>query len=265
MYDTLIKKGGVTMGWFGGSYQNYDFTMFSGSHFIVVAAVSAALAGLYVFRQQLGRLVGRKMEIGTAFFLLLIEAVYHVWMITTNSWKLSHAIPLELCSISLFLAVLLLITKQKGIYDILLFTGLLGASQALLTPYLNFDFPHFRFFHFFTVHAFLLIVPLYFTWVKGYRPTLYSVGKTLLFLNLLIPPVMVINKWTGGNYLYLSHKPSSASLLDLLGPYPWYIVSLEALALMLSLLIWVMFREKPSGHQAEGLFRRKTAKRAESS
>lgn len=250
------------MGWFGGSYQNYDFTMLSGSHLAVVAIVSAALAGLYVFRIQCSRLLGRKAEISTALFLLIIEAVYHIWMIMTNSWKLSHAIPLELCSISLFLAVLLLFTQKKVIYDILLFTGLLGASQALLTPYLNFDFPHFRFFHFFTVHAFLLIVPLYFTWVKNYRPTLASVGKTLLFLNLLIPPVMLINKWTGGNYLYLSHKPSSASLLDLLGPYPWYILSLEALALVLSLLIWMLLRKKTAGQPAEKPLRRRTEKRA---
>ncbi|WP_050182353.1 TIGR02206 family membrane protein [Domibacillus robiginosus] len=253
------------MGWFSGSYQNYDFSMFSGSHFTVIAVVTTAFVGLYLFRQQLGSLIGRKTEIGTAFFLLVIEMLYHVWMVATNSWRISHAIPLELCSISLFLAVLLLLTHKKNIYDILLFTGLLGASQALLTPYLNFDFPHFRFFHFFTVHAFLMIVPLYFTWVKGYRPTLYSVGKTVLFLNILIPPVMLINIWTGGNYLYLSHKPSSASLLDLLGPYPWYILSLEALALVLSLFIWMLFREKPAGHQTEKLFRRKTAKRAESS
>lgn len=253
------------MGWFGGSYQNYDFTMLSGSHITVVAIVSAAIAGLYVFRLQCSRLFGRKAEVSIALFLLSLEAVYHIWMITTNSWKLSHAIPLELCSISLFLTVLLLLTQKKIIYDILLFTGLLGASQALLTPYLNFDFPHFRFFHFFIIHAFLMIVPLYFTWVKNYRPTLSSVGKTLLFLNLLIPPVMVINKWTGGNYLYLSHKPSSASLLDLLGPYPWYIFSLEALALVLSLIIWMLLRKKTAGQPAEKPLRGRTEKRAESS
>jgi hypothetical integral membrane protein (TIGR02206 family) len=157
----------------------------------------------------------------------------------------------------LFLAVALLLTQKKFIYEILLFTGLLGASQALLTPYLNYDFPHFRFFHFFIIHAFLLIVPLYFTWIKGYRPTIYSLLKTMLFLNILIPFVMSVNKWTGGNYLYLSRKPNSASLLDLLGPYPWYILSLEGLALVLSLLIWLLLREKEAGQLVEKPFRRR--------
>ncbi|WP_046175852.1 YwaF family protein [Domibacillus indicus] len=245
------------MGWFGGSYQEYDFNMFSGSHFTVVALVFAAIIGLYASRRHLGRYIGRKAEIGTAFFLLLIEAFYHVWMMTTDSWKIKHAIPLELCSISLFLAVLLLLTQKKMIYEILVFTGLLGASQALLTPYLNFDFPHFRFFHFFIVHAFLMLVPLYFTWVKGFRPTLVSVAKTMVFLNLLIPFIMGINKWTGGNYLYLSHKPNSASLLDVLGPYPWYILSLEGMALILSLFIWLLLGEKEARPLIEKPFRRR--------
>lgn len=246
------------MNWFGGSYEEYDFSMFSGSHLSVLAVICAALIGIYAFRRQLIAHIGRKTEISIAFFLLLIEALYHIWMLTTDSWKIRHAIPLELCSISLFLAVALLLTQKKVIYEILLFTGLLGTSQALLTPYLNYGFPHFRFFHFFTVHAFIMIVPLYFTWIKGYRPTIYSILKTMLFLNLLIPVVISVNKWTGGNYLYLSHKPDSASLLDLLGPHPWYIFSLEALALVLSLLIWLLFREKETaGQLLEKPFRRR--------
>ncbi|OES46269.1 TIGR02206 family membrane protein [Domibacillus iocasae] len=242
------------MSWFGGSYEEYDFSMFSESHLSVLAVICASLIGIYVYRRQLTQCINRKTEISIAFFLLLIEVFYHIWMVTTDSWKLRHAIPLELCSISLFLTVGLLLTQKKVIYEVLLFTGLLGASQALFTPYLNYDFPHFRFFHFFAVHAFLVIVPLYFTWIKGCRPTIYSVLKTMLFLNLLIPVVISVNNWTGGNYLYLSHKPDSASLLDLLGPYPWYILSLEILALVLSLLIWLLFREKETEQLLEKPF-----------
>ncbi|OXS74495.1 TIGR02206 family membrane protein [Domibacillus enclensis] len=245
------------MSWFGGSYQNYDFSMFSASHISVLLVLSAAIAGLYTNRRRIVASFNRKTEVAAAFFLLSIEGLYHIWMMTTDSWKLHHALPLELCSISLLLAVSLLLTQKKVIYEILLFTGLLGASQALLTPYLNYDFPHFRFFHFFIVHAFLILVPLYFTWIKGYRPTIYSVLKSMVFLNVLIPIVISVNRWTGGNYLYLSHKPSSASLLDLLGPYPWYIVSLEGLALLLSLGIWWVFKEKETEQLLEKPFRRR--------
>lgn len=55
---------------------------------------------------------------------------------------------------------------------------------------------------------------------------------------------MFINKQVDGNYLFLSHKPDNASLLDVLGPYPWYILSMEGLLITLSLLVWFIFRKK---------------------
>jgi hypothetical integral membrane protein (TIGR02206 family) len=87
-------------------------------------------------------------------------------------------------------------------------------------------------------------VPLYFTLTKGYRPTIWSVLKLCIFLNVLMPIIMIINKLVDGNYMFLSHKPDSASLLDVLGPYPSYILSLEGLLIGLSLIVWLIFRDK---------------------
>lgn len=232
------------MEWFGRSNKNYDFDMFSTSHFIVVAILVIVSVCIYLFRDSLKNKKMRRVEIGFAISLIIIEATYHFWMIINGSWNVSHAIPLELCSISLMLTIVLLLSRLKIIYEILLFTALLGASQALLTPLLNYDFPHFRFFHFFYTHLMIIWVPLYFTWVQGYRPTIWSVVKLFVFLNVLMPIIMFINKLVGGNYMFLSHKPDSASLLDVLGPYPWYILSLEGMLISLSLIVWVIFREK---------------------
>lgn len=235
------------MGWFGGSYKEYDFEMFSVSHFVMIALLFLVSIFIFIKRDKLKDEKWRKAEIGIGISLLVIEVSYHIWMLVNNMWDVSHAIPLELCSVSLVLSVILLLTRKKTIYEILLFTALLGASQAIFTPLLNFDFPHFRFFHFFYTHLMEIWVVFYFTWVVGYRPTIWSVIKLFIFLNVIMPIIMLINKIVDGNYMFLSHKPKSPSLLDLLGPYPWYILSLEFLLITLSLIVWLIFRKKRVG------------------
>jgi hypothetical integral membrane protein (TIGR02206 family) len=232
------------MTWFGGNFAEYDFEMFSVSHFIIIALLFLASILMFVKRDKLKDVKRRKAEVGVGISLIIIEVTYHFWMYVNDIWDVSHSIPLELCSLSLILAATLLLTRKKLIYEILLFTALLGASQAIFTPLLNFDFPHFRFFHFFYTHLMMIWVVLYFTWVHGFRPTIWSVVKMFVFLNVLMPIIMFINKAIDGNYMFLSHKPNSASLLNLLGPYPWYILSMEFLLITLSFIVWLIFRDK---------------------
>jgi hypothetical integral membrane protein (TIGR02206 family) len=63
--------------------------------------------------------------------------------------------------------------------------------------------------------------------------------RSLAALAVVAVLVMPVNAWLGTNFLYLMEKPGQASLLDYLGPWPWYIGSLAAVAL-LSSLVWYL-------------------------
>ncbi|GGI13956.1 YwaF family protein [Gottfriedia solisilvae] len=232
------------MSLFGGSSKGIRFEAFGTSHLIVIGLLVLCMIGLYIGRNKLKELNLRKVEFGIAGLLIVADLLYNIWMVKNDIWRTSDSLPLQLCSISLYLVILLLLTRNKLVYEIVLFTGILGAMQAVLTPYLFFDFPHFRFIHFFGTHSLIILVPLYFTWVIGYRPTIYSIGKVFLFLNILMPFIMLVNKKTDGNYMFLGGKPETKSVLNYLGEYPYYIVSLEGVLLVLSLLLWVGLREK---------------------
>ena len=52
------------------------------------------------------------------------------------------------------------------------------------------------------------------------------------------------NALTGGNYMFLRERPQTASLLDYMGPWPWYILGAGLLALALFALLELPFRRR---------------------
>ncbi|CAM3045189.1 Integral membrane protein (Intg_mem_TP0381) [Filibacter tadaridae] len=151
--------------------------------------------------------------------------------------------PLELCSISLLVVIVLLWTGNKRLIDFVFFAGIGGALQAMATPVLDVGFPHFRYFHFFYTHIGIIVTAFYFTWMKGYMPTFNGVIKTMVALNILLPIIVVTNVLFNGNYMFLREKPVDGSLLDFLGPYPWYILSLQCVAFIVFSCLWLLFRK----------------------
>jgi hypothetical integral membrane protein (TIGR02206 family) len=237
------------MPWFGLSNKSFDFDIFSGSHLVVLAIFVLVIVLIFLYRKNLNTKNSRKTEIGLALSLILFEITYHIWMYMNGSWKLGRSMPLELCNIGLILCIILLLTRKKLVFELLFFIAILGASQAIFTPALTYDFPHFRFFHFFYTHMMIVWVSLYFTWSRGYNPTFHSTIKLITFLNLLLPVILFVNKHTNGNYWFLRHKPEGQNLFNVQGPYPWYIFSLEGLLIILSLLAWLLFRNWEKRHR----------------
>ena len=217
-----------------------SFVMFSVAHIAVIVVLCLAIVVLFIGRKR--GPISQKYERLFALSLLSMECLYHVWMMTTGRWTLASSLPLELCSISLLVTISLLWTGNKHLIDFVFFAGIGGAIQAMATPVLDIGFPHFRFFHFFYTHIGIILTAFYFTWMKGYRPTFKGVIKTMLALNLLLPLLFVVNYLFQGNYMFLREKPYNGSLLDFLGPYPWYILSLEGVALIMFTSLWLIFR-----------------------
>ncbi|WP_433944157.1 YwaF family protein [Paenibacillus sp. SN-8-1] len=219
-----------------------SFVAFSASHLIILGIFLFSLLLLYGCRKWLQKpsrsQAGRYILAG---ILILCELSLNIWYVWGKRFDVKDTLPLELCSISLYLCVFMLLFKNRFIFQIVYFTGIGGALQAILTPALSYPYPHFRFIEFFLAHIAIILSVLYMVWVEGFKPSLRSVGITMVFLNILLVLILLINHLTGGNYMFLSHKPETASLMDFLGPYPWYIVSLETVACILFLLLYMPF------------------------
>ena len=64
----------------------------------------------------------RRLRIGIASFMILVEISWHVWAVSVGVWHVNHALPLHLCSVSAILSIFMLINRNYNIFELLYFT-----------------------------------------------------------------------------------------------------------------------------------------------
>ncbi len=152
-------------------------------------------------------------------------------------------LPLHLCDFALLLLVWSLLTRNAWTGELAFFWGLAGSLQAVLTPDLREGFPSFPWASFFLGHCGIVLGVIYLL-VRGYaKVTVASVWRAWFFTNLYALIAGFANWGLGTNFGYLARKPEHPSLLDYLGPWPYYILWGELIALGLFFLCCLFGRK----------------------
>lgn len=172
----------------------------------------------------------RWMEQGMMVAMLLSWPVSVLSRCLMGDLNLENSLPIQLCDVAAFAGVLALWKRYPLACELVYFFGLAGTLQGLITPNLQQEFPHVRFFSFFLTHCSVVIVALYVVLGLRVRPRAWSVGRMLVCILSWAAAVGVINAVLHTNYGFLCSKPPVASLMDALGPWPWYIAALVGLA-----------------------------------
>lgn len=238
---------------FGLDFAGGPFQIFSTSHLIALGAI--VLLNLYFIlnKGNFSENNRRTIRYTMAVVLLLNESAWHLWHIFTATWTIQEMLPFHLCSVLVWTSAYMLIRKHASIYEFAYLIGIAGALQALLTPDLGiYDFPHFRYYQTFISHGLLITAAIYMTVVEKFRPYPRSLRNVALWGNVYLIAVTLLNFAIGSNYLFTAHKPPTASLLDVLPPWPWYIAIIELLALafvgLFYLPFWIMDLRKHRKH-----------------
>jgi hypothetical integral membrane protein (TIGR02206 family) len=217
-----------------------NFHLFGPAHLFILATVVALAAVLSLIQRRLSPGTRwLRLTVGSA--LLLDSAVYYGYMINRGQLTFPDHLPLELCDASLCLTIVALFTLNKAVYDLAYYWALAGATMALLTPNLWEPFPSFGTVQFFIDHGLIVTGILYLAWSRQMRPRPWSVLRAMLVLNVLAVFVGAFDFFFKTDYMYLRAKPQNASLLDMLGPWPWYIGATELVSLVLFLLLYLPF------------------------
>ncbi|MGH3772572.1 MAG: TIGR02206 family membrane protein [Pseudonocardiaceae bacterium] len=232
-----------------------QFVPFGLSHGVVVVVLIAVAAALIVAGRR-GR--GRSLErwLSQALALVFAGFLVPVWLhgLLSGQGAIKHSLPLQLCDLASMAAVWALWSYSSTAFALAYFWGLTLTSQAFVSPELTGpDFPSLQFLSFFGMHSGVLWAAIYLTWGVGLRPDWRGYRIAVLATIGWAVVMFAFNRVAGTNYGFLTTKPVVRSLLDALGPWPWYLLSellLGAAAWALITWPWVWRQAPHNAHTA---------------
>lgn len=157
----------------------------------------------------------------------------------------SSSLPLYLCDVASIIAGVALITKNFKLTELAYLWGLAGTSQGLLTPTLAYDWDTLDYYNFFLQHSGVPVAAVTLVWGMGIVPRKGALKRVVMWSWVYMVTVVGINFLIKQNYGFLSGKPDSDTMLDFMGPYPYYLLTLQAVAfVMYSILLKISSRAK---------------------
>jgi hypothetical integral membrane protein (TIGR02206 family) len=212
----------------------------------VALGVAAGVVLCLGARRRPGRWVGYA---GRAIaVVLLTDAVVFVTAPWVNGdWRVQTSLPLALCDVALVVAAVACWRPQLQLaVELTYFWGLAGTLQAVATPDLSVGFPHLEFFEYVVGHVGIVLAAVFLVVGMGRRPRRGSVPRVFAITVAYTIFVGGFDWLTGSNYMFLAAVPPHASLLSILGPWPWYVVSAAGVAIVLLLILDAPFRHHSS-------------------
>lgn len=180
----------------------------------------------------------------TKVLAIALVAVSVAWIVSTSAghWKAATGLPVALCDIATLVAAAALWWQGSLLIELTWFWGLAGSLQSLLTPDVKVGFPSVEFLEYVIAHAGIVTAACLL--VIGLRrpPRPRAVPRVFVITALYTALIGAIDAVTGGNYMYLRHYPNSTTLLNALGPWPWYVFGATGVALVLLIALDAPFR-----------------------
>lgn len=208
------------------------FQAFTGQHYaLLLLTVVGAVVFVRWGRSHRGTPREVPVRRGFAVVITVVVVGFQIYWLTPGVYNPDTSWPLQLSDLADYTAIIALWTRGQRSSAFTYYVGLTLTVMALVTPSLGQSFPDPRWFGFWLRHIFVVWAAAYLVWGLGIRPTWRLYRTTVVTALLWAVAAYAFNVAAGTNYGYLVEKPTAATALDLLGPWPWYV--LAALALLL--------------------------------
>lgn len=221
------------------------FSPYGLSHWVVLVLFAVgSVVVIGVGRRYRGTGVAARVSTLLALAILAAQLAFTVYSLLPGQFDLDTSLPLQLSDLAWMVAAYALWTRRQWAFALTYYWGLTLTPQALITPALEgFDFPHPHFLMFFSSHVLVVWGALYLTFGLGMRPGWRDYGLTVGATLCWALVMLAFNSVVGSNYGFLNEKPPTDSLLDVLGDWPWYLLSELAIGVAVwALITWPWVR-----------------------
>lgn len=169
---------------------------------------------------------------------VVIRNVYRFW---TDQLTLIYDLPMQLCDWAYIALWVAFLTRNQTAYELAYFWGLAGTLQSTITPVLGQGYPTVKFIQYFLLHGGIIMGVIYLTLGLRRRPRPGVLLRVFLWSQLFPLVVIPLNMYIGANYGFLMEKPDGPTLLDYFGPWPYYILIMEAAGVLSCCLYYSPF------------------------
>ena len=185
----------------------------------------------------------KRITVGVLLSLLPAFAVIFRMVCTylDGTFTIQEELPFQLCRTLAFAFPFVIYYQSRKWFGVFYFFTIVGTLQAILTPDLPLSAPHHSYWTYWVLHCVLIGLPIYCLVNFNWKVTIKDFWNAIIVVNLYMVFTGVINYLIGSNYFYTSHKPPGPTLLDVFGPWPWYIAVVELLTVFLFFLAGLPF------------------------
>ncbi|WP_079475203.1 YwaF family protein [Marinococcus halophilus] len=233
------------MWWWNFNHDGPAFESFGIDQLMVWLCLALACFSIILFQKYLRRspLASQTIKWLIVFIFLLGQLSLQLFYITNGIWDPRFSLPLKVSDLAWIAVVIMLITGSRFWTAFAFYAGTSSALLTIVFPDIErYGFPHFRFLHFFITHALIVVGVAYQVVVRRVFISFRSLFAVWGALNIAAALVFLVNLYFGGNYMYLMEKPASPSPYDFFGPWPYYLLTLQAIALAAFVCLYAAYR-----------------------
>ena len=216
------------------------FILFSNEHLITVgigfiSCILLVFLGFFTEKKATFAKIVAIAVLGVKIAELLFRHHYY-------GETVAELLPLHLCPIVIILSIFMMFFHSEILFQPVYFWSI-GAFFAILMPDIRDGMNNFASQSFFITHFFILFSTAYAFVHFRFRPTKAGFLCSFLLLVTLAFIMYFVNNKLGTNFLYVNHPPVTKSLMDFMGPWPYYIFSLAGIDIAISFFMYLPFRK----------------------